>query len=105
MHDNRAAVVASLVRIGPVMLTAGFVAAAGFASLATFGVPAVRDFGLMAAIGILSALAIGLTVIPAWRVMLPPPRAREASTAFSTLPLNALLVWSADPRASCCLRS
>ncbi|HTF33559.1 MAG TPA: MMPL family transporter [Myxococcota bacterium] len=79
LHDNRAAVVASLVRIGPVMVTAGVVAAAGFASLATFGVPAVRDFGLMAAIGILSALAIELTVIPAWRVMLPPPRGREAA--------------------------
>jgi predicted RND superfamily exporter protein len=79
LRDNRAAVVASLVRIGPVMLVAGSVAAAGFASLATFGVPAVRDFGLMAATGILSALAIELTVIPAWRVLLPPPRAREAA--------------------------
>jgi len=79
LHDQRAAVVTSLARIGPVMLTAGGVAAAGFVSLATFGVPAVRDFGLMAAIGILSALAIELTLIPAGRVLLAPPRARETT--------------------------
>jgi predicted RND superfamily exporter protein len=59
------------------MLTAGFVASAGFVSLASFGVPAVREFGLMAAVGILSALVIELTFIPACRVLLPAPRARE----------------------------
>jgi uncharacterized protein len=78
-RDNRAAVVAAMTRIGPVMLTAGLVAAAGFASLTTMGVPAVRDFGLMAAFGVLSALAIELTFIPACRVLLRPPRPREAA--------------------------
>jgi uncharacterized protein len=79
LGNNREAVVAAFTRIGPVMLTAGVVAAAGFASLTTLGVPAVRDFGLMAAFGILSALAIELTFIPACRVLLPPPRPREAA--------------------------
>lgn len=77
LGENRAAVVASLERIGPVMLTAGLVASAGFLSLASFGVPAVREFGLMAALGILSALALELSFIPACRVLLPAPRARE----------------------------
>ena len=79
LGDNRAAVIASLVRMGPVMVTAGLVAAAGFASLTTFGLPAVRTFGLMAALGIASALLIELTIIPACRVLLPAPRAVEAS--------------------------
>src|SRR5215469_12309911 len=45
--DSRTAVIQSLERIGPVMLAACSVAAAGFLSLATFGIPAVRDFGVM----------------------------------------------------------
>ena len=65
LGDNRAAVAASLRRIGPVMAIACGIAAAGFASLATFGIPAVRDFGLMAAFGILSTLVLELTFIPA----------------------------------------
>ena len=77
LGDNRAAVSASLRRIGPVTAVACFTAAAGFASLATFGVPAVRDFGLMAACGILSTLVIELTFIPAVRVLLPAPRPAE----------------------------
>ena len=79
LGDNRAAVVASLVRIGPVMAIACSIAAAGFASLATFGVPAVRDFGLMAAFGILSTLVLELSFIPACRALLRAPRSSEAS--------------------------
>lgn len=79
LGETRAAVAASLRRIGPVMVAAGSVAAAGFASLASFGVPAVRDFGLMAAAGILSALTIELTFIPAVRALLPAPRFGEAA--------------------------
>jgi uncharacterized protein len=79
LGDTRAAVAASLARIGPVMVAAGSVAAAGFASLASFGVPAVRDFGLMAAAGILSALVLELSFIPAVRVLLPAPRLGEAA--------------------------
>jgi hydrophobe/amphiphile efflux-3 (HAE3) family protein len=78
LGDNRAAVRASLVRIGPVMATACFIAAAGFASLATFGVPAVRDFGLMAACGIVSTLVLELTFIPSVRALLRAPRSAEA---------------------------
>jgi predicted RND superfamily exporter protein len=78
LGDNRAAVVASLIRIGPVMAIACGIAAAGFASLATFRVPAVRDFGLMAAFGILSTLALELTFIPACRTLLRAPASAEA---------------------------
>jgi hypothetical protein len=79
LGDNRAAVVASLVRIGPVMAVACSIAAAGFASLAGFGVPAVRDFGLMAAFGIASTLVLELTFIPACRTLLEAPRSAETT--------------------------
>lgn len=78
LGDNRAAVGASLRRIGPVMAIACGIAAAGFGSLATFGIPAVRDFGLMAAFGILSTLVLELTFIPATRALLRAPRSAEA---------------------------
>ncbi len=78
LGENRAAVAASLRRIGPVMAIACCIAAAGFGSLATFGIPAVRDFGLMAAFGILSTLVLELTFIPACRALLKAPRSAEA---------------------------
>ena len=59
------------------MVTAGLIAAAGFASLATFEVTSVRVFGLLMASGILSALVIEMTFIPAVRVLMPPPASRE----------------------------
>jgi predicted RND superfamily exporter protein len=63
------------------MVTAGCIAAAGFASLATFDVMSVRVFGLLMAAGILSALAIEMTFIPAVRALLPSPRQREQEGA------------------------
>ena len=78
LGDNSAAVAASLARMAPVTATACFIAAAGFASLATFGVPAVRDFGLIAACGIASTLVLELTFIPAVRVLLRAPSRSES---------------------------
>ena len=74
LGDNRAAVVSSIALVGPVMVTAGLIAAAGFASLATFEVNSIRVFGLLMAAGIASALAIELTFIPAARVLMPAAR-------------------------------
>ena len=75
--DNQEAVVRSLAAVGPVMLTAGLIAAAGFGSLVTFGIASVRIFGLLLASGILSALVLEMTFTPACRSLLPPPRGRE----------------------------
>src|SRR5262249_59441365 len=73
LGDNRAAVVSSIAHVGPVMVTAGLIAAAGFASLATFDVNSIRVFGLLMAAGIVSALAIEMTFIPAGRALIPAP--------------------------------
>ncbi len=75
--DSREAVVRSIAAVGPVMVTAGLIAAAGFASLASFGIVSVRAFGILLAAGIVSALIIELTFTPACRSMLRPPRRRE----------------------------
>ncbi|HEY5798970.1 MAG TPA: MMPL family transporter, partial [Burkholderiaceae bacterium] len=72
---NDKAIVASLTAIAPVMLTAGLVAALGFFSLITFDVATIRTFGIFTGLGILSALLIELTFIPALRSYLPAPRA------------------------------
>jgi predicted RND superfamily exporter protein len=79
VRDTDEAVVRALTAVGPVMLTAGTIASAGFASLASFGVTSVRVFGLLLASGILSALLIEMTFVPACRSLLPPPRMRELS--------------------------
>jgi hydrophobe/amphiphile efflux-3 (HAE3) family protein len=76
--DNRQAVISSIEKVGPVMVTAGLIASAGFASLATFRVTSVRVFGLLMGCGIISALIIEMTFIPACRTLLSGPKRREA---------------------------
>ena len=71
---NDRAIVDSLTKVAPVMLTAGLVAALGFFSLLTFEIANIRTFGLFTGLGILSALLIELTFIPALRSYLPAPR-------------------------------
>ncbi len=71
---NDRAVVDSLVKVAPVMITASLVAALGFFSLVTFQIVTIRTFGIFTGLGILSALLIELTFIPALRSYLPAPR-------------------------------
>ncbi|MHB8455176.1 MAG: outer membrane lipoprotein-sorting protein [Acidiferrobacterales bacterium] len=71
---NRVAIVHALVRVGPVMLAAGATAALGFFSLIVFSIPTVRTFGVVTGAGILSALILEMTLIPAVRSLLRPPR-------------------------------
>ena len=72
--DNKAAVIESTVKMGPVMIAAGLTAALGFASLALFGVRAIANLGLSCAYGIGSAVLLEMTFIPALRAVLPAPR-------------------------------
>lgn len=75
---NHLAVIESIVKIGPVMLVAGLVAASGFLSLMIFDIVSIRVFGVFAGIGILSVLFIEMTFIPALRAILPAPGEKEA---------------------------
>src|SRR5262249_32175305 len=91
-HDVQEAVVASLVRVGPVMIAAGTIAALSFCSLMTFRTATIRTFGLFTGLGIASALVIELTIIPAVRAIPPAPRRLERQREAAAHPwLDGLL--------------
>ena len=96
------AIVVSIVRVGPVMLTAGLAAAAGFFSLVIFDVSSVRTFGIFTGIGILSSLAVELTFIPAVRSLLPPPKVQRTSQrkAIWTRITNTIASWVTGPKSA-----
>jgi uncharacterized protein len=103
-EDVDEAIVASLVHVGPVMISAGLVAALSFASLVTFRTATIQTFGLFTAFGILSALVIEMTIIPAVRAMLPAPKAREREREALAHPwLDRILAaparWARSPKA------
>jgi uncharacterized protein len=89
-RDNRAAVIASTVAMGPVMVAAGSTAALGFASLALFGVRSIGNFGLACAYGIASAVLLEMTFIPALRALLPAPRRVPPEGGLTQRVLSAL---------------
>lgn len=74
---NRQAVLNSLTKVGPVMVVACVVAALGFFSLMIFEIKSIRTFGIFTGAGVLSALVLELTFIPALRSMLKAPSERE----------------------------
>jgi predicted RND superfamily exporter protein/outer membrane lipoprotein-sorting protein len=99
---NREAVVAAMVRVAPVTVTAVMAAAIAFLSLLVFEIRAVRTFGVFSAMGILSALVLELTFIPALRSLLPPPKEREqereqAHTVWDRI-TTAIADWVTGPR-------
>src|SRR5436309_11091428 len=90
------AIVECIVRVGPVMLAAGSVAALSFASLVTFGTATIRTFGVFTAFGIVSALVIEMTMIPALRSVLPAPKRREREGEAAAHPLFDALLRAAS---------
>ncbi len=90
---NREAVVRSVVGVGPVMIIAGGVAALGFLSLMVFEIATIRTFGLFTGIGILSAVVLEMTFIPAVRSLLAPPR------DMAPRPDAAPRIWDRVPHA------
>jgi uncharacterized protein len=87
------AIVESIGRVGPVMVAAGVVAALGFFSLAGFRISTIRTFGLFTGTGILAALLIEMTLIPALRAMLPAPGVKELRRE------SGYRLWDAVPAA------
>jgi predicted RND superfamily exporter protein len=74
---SRLAIVATMTRIGPVMAVACTVAALGFFSLYIFEIKSVQTFGILTGIGVLSAMVLEFTFIPALRSALKPPGDKE----------------------------
>jgi predicted RND superfamily exporter protein len=93
---NRDAVIESMVRVGPVMIIAGLIAVITFLSLAGTGIPMVQHFGVFAGCGVLATMVIEMTVIPAVRSMLRPPKQREADRERKAGVLDRFLVAVAN---------
>jgi predicted RND superfamily exporter protein len=77
VEHNRLAVIEATVKVGVVMLAAGTIASLSFASLAAFGLPTIKNFGLCTAFGIVAALTVEMTFIPAIRVLMSPPTTEQ----------------------------
>jgi hypothetical protein len=71
--DNEAALMSTLTAMGPVLTIAVAGASACLFALLFLGVDALARFGLLSGCGILFALALELTLIPAIRILLPRP--------------------------------
>jgi predicted RND superfamily exporter protein len=70
---NELAVINSVSKVGKYMIAASVIAAMGFLSLTIFEIKTVKIFGIFTGLGILSALLIELTFMPALRSWLKPP--------------------------------
>jgi hypothetical protein len=93
---NRAAVVESIARVGPVMVTAGSIATLTFFSLVTTGSSAVQHFGVFSACGVLAAMILELTLIPVLRSVLRPPKKRETARERKAGIVDRLLLGLAN---------
>jgi len=93
---NHLAVVESIVRVGPVMMIAGLIAAITFFSLAGTGIPMVQHFGVFAGCGVVATMIIEMTVIPAVRTLLRPPKAAESAREGQIGILDRFLTGVAD---------
>ncbi|MEE4138725.1 outer membrane lipoprotein-sorting protein [Pseudomonas viridiflava] len=91
---NRLAVINSMVGVGPVMLIAGSIAAIGFFSLLVFDIATIRAFGIFTGIGILSAMLLEMTFIPAIRSLLKPPNEKALQTE------QKVRIWDRIPAAA-----
>lgn len=79
---NERALVTTLTRTAPVLAAAVTTAALCLLSLAAFDIRAVARFGVVASTGLLYALMIELTLIPALRALRPP---RQIDATFGQL--------------------
>lgn len=77
---SREAVIESTTETGAAMLTTGLITAVGFASLMVYKLETFQSFGLFTAFGILSAIVLEMTLIPALRSILRPTRPKRSST-------------------------
>ena len=93
--DGPTAVVATMSEMWlPVVLTS-LTTAAGFLSFLTAPLPPQRDFGLFAAVGVLVAMVLSLTLLPAVLAMLPVKVSRGLARQMSRSGDLAATGWAA----------
>jgi predicted RND superfamily exporter protein len=72
---SRRAIVESVMRVGPIMIITGLIAAITFFTLTTSDISVVRHFGVLAGTGVIAAIILEMSFIPALRALLRPPKA------------------------------
>lgn len=75
-------------KIGPAVVMTGLTSALGSATLIIFRVTSIREFGMIAAIGVLFTLVLTMTLIPAVLALLKkqaPKRSHDGSGAFDRI--------------------
>ncbi len=80
---NDEAIVLALDKVGRYMVMASLIAALGFLSLTIFEIRTVKTFGIFTGLGILSALVVEMSFIPALRSWLSPPRPKTVAARGS----------------------
>ena len=90
---NNAAIVESIVLVGPIMIMAGAIAAIVFYSLKISDIAITRRFGELATSGIAAGLILELTLIPTLRSFLSPPKLRAMEREGRRSLLDRGLVW------------
>jgi len=96
---NRTAIIDSVTRVGTVTIVAGMIGSLTLLSLMLSKIALIRQFGFIAGSGVVSGLVIEMTLIPAIRSLLPPPRSSIRPEAENT-PLSRLLRVFAAQMAS-----
>ncbi|HEV2146497.1 MAG TPA: outer membrane lipoprotein-sorting protein [Longimicrobiaceae bacterium] len=84
-----------LERIGPAVLMTGITSALGSATLLTFRVTSIREFGIIAALGVLATTVVSLTFTPAVLALLKPKGGKAAERHWIdrlTVPLGSFAV-------------
>ncbi|MDD5332812.1 MAG: MMPL family transporter [Rhodoferax sp.] len=93
---NHRAVIESVAKVGPVMTIAAAIAAITFFTLSTSEVSVARHFGVFAASGVVAALLLEMTLIPAIRSLLRPPSTRESEAEQKQTGLDTVLTKLAN---------
>ncbi len=73
-NSKKFAIEQTIYDTGFATLLTSITTAIGFASLYFTGIPALQEFGLLTAAGVLAAFAIAITMLPAWLVLSKPPQ-------------------------------
>lgn len=90
IDDRGDAIIATLEHVSMPILLAALTTMIGFGSLAVSSIAALRAYGLLAALGILFALALAVTFTPALLVLLEKPE-RKTVEVRNSGPLAAVL--------------
>ena len=97
-HGEPQPVRAALEKVAPAIAMVGIVSALGSASLLTFPVTSIREFGIITTMGVLAAAAVCLTYTPAMLALLKQKQPRLVESTWSDDRLGGIARFSVRHR-------